>query len=184
MDDNKIVEMYFVRDEKALSETAEKYGKLCHKIAYNILGNNEDSEECVNDAYVGVWNSIPPARPTSFMAFLCKITRNLSLGRLEYLTREKRSRTSVISLSELEDILPDEAISSGISDGEISRAISEFLKGENETSRNVFIRKYYFFDSVKDIAGRYSFSESKVKSMLFHARTRLKEYLTKEGIKI
>ena len=184
MEDEKIVNLYLERSETAISETQKKYGRYCFTVAYNVLYSKEDAEECVNDTYMGVWNSIPPTRPTSFMAFLCGITRNLSLGRLEYLTREKRARGALISLDELEEILPDEAIGAGISDGEISAAISRFLRSETELARNIFIRKYYFFNSIKEIADRYAFSESKVKSTLFHTRVRLKEYLTKEGIKI
>ena len=184
LDDNKIVEMYFARDEKAISETAEKYGRLCHKISYNILGNNEDSEECVNDAYMGVWEAIPPTRPQNFMAFLCKITRNLSLKRLESLTRQKRSAAMILSLCELEEVLCDESISTDTTDERLGELISRFLKTEKEEARNVFIRKYYFFDSIDDIANRYSFTRSKVKSMLYHTRNRLKIYLLGEGITI
>ena len=91
MDDLRIIELYFGRDEQAIKETDAKYGKLCHSIAYNILNNHEDSEECVNDTYVGVWNAIPPTRPNNFMSFVCRIARNLSLKRLEFMKREKRS---------------------------------------------------------------------------------------------
>ena len=105
MDDSKIIELYFERDDRAIKETQIKYGKLCHKIAYNILNNYEDSEECVNDTYVGVWNAIPPARPNNFMSFVCKITRNLSLKRLEFMKREKRSADVLVSIHELEGVL-------------------------------------------------------------------------------
>ena len=98
MDDMKIIELYFERDQQAIAQTDAKYGKLCHSIAYNILCNHEDSEECVNDTYVGVWNAIPPTRPNSLMAFVCKIAQNLSLKRLEFIKREKRSANVLISL--------------------------------------------------------------------------------------
>ena len=184
MDDSKIMELYFSRDEKAIKETDRKYGKLCHHIAYNILQNNEDSEECVNDTYIGVWNAIPPERPNHFMAFVCKIARNLALKRLEAETRQKRSLATVISISELEEILPDENIAADISNEEIGKAISAFLRKEKADNRKVFIRKYYFFDSISEIAERYGFTESKVKNMLYHTRNKLKEYLIKEGIEI
>lgn len=184
MDDSKIMELYFSRDEKAIKETDRKYGKLCHHIAYNILQNNEDSEECVNDTYIGVWNAIPPERPNHFMAFVCKIARNLALKRLEAETRQKRSLATVISISELEEILPDENIAADISNEEIGKAISTFLRKEKTDIRKVFIRKYYFFDSISDIAEHYGFTESKVKNMLYHTRNKLKEYLIKEGIEI
>ena len=184
MEDHEIVELYFFRDERAIKETDLKYGKLCHSIAYNILKNNEDSEECVNDTYIGVWNTIPPEKPNHFMAFVCKIARNLALKRLEAATRQKRSQATVISLSELEEILPDESIASEISNEEIGKHISNFLRKEKAEIRKVFIRKYYFFDSISEIAERYGFTESKVKNMLYHTRNKLKEYFIKEGIEI
>ena len=184
MDDLCIIEMYFARDERAIKETDVKYGKLCHKIAYNILRNREDSEECVSDAYIGVWNAVPPTRPNNLMAFVCRITRNLSLKRLEAAARQKRSQAVLISLEELAEILPDKSIESSLTDEGIGRAISDFLRTENADVRNVFIRKYFFFDSVGDIARQFDFTESKVKNILFRTRNKLKEYLIKEGIYI
>ncbi len=184
MDDQKIIDLYFDRNEQAITETDVKYGKLCHSIAYNILSNREDTEECVNDTYIGVWNAIPPTRPNNFMAFVCRIARNLSLKRLEFLKREKRSADVILSLDELSAVLPDERYAPDVSDEDVGRLISQFLRTQKEDVRNVFIRKYYFFDSVKEIAERYSFTESKVKNMLFYTRNKLKDYLIKEGVEI
>lgn len=184
MNDLSIIELYFVRDEEAIKQTDIKYGKLCHSVAYNILNNNEDSEECVNDTYIGVWNAIPPVRPNNFMAFVCKITRNLSLKRLEAMSRQKRSQAILISLDEPAEVLSDESIADGVSDEDIGKLISDFLRNEKSEIRDVFIRKYYFFDSIGDIARRYDFTESKVKNMLHHTRTKLKDFLIKEGIEI
>ncbi len=184
MDDNGIVELFFERNEMAIRETDEKYGKLCRSISYNILKNREDSEECVNDTYVGLWNSIPPARPNSFAAFVCKIARNLSLKRLTFIKREMRSPQVLLSLDELSQVLPDERYAPEVTDEEVGRLISQFLRTQKEDARNVFIRKYFFFDSVAQIAERYSFTESKVKNMLFYTRNKLKDYLIKEGIEI
>ena len=184
MNDLSIIELYFARDEEAIKQTDMKYGKLCHRVAYNILYNNEDSEECVNDTYIGVWNAIPPTRPNNFMAFVCKITRNLSLKRLEAMSRQKRSQAILISLDELAEVLSDESIANGVSDEDIGKLISDFLRNEKSEIRDVFIRKYYFFDSIGDIARRYDFTESKVKNMLHHTRTKLKDFLIKEGIEI
>ena len=184
MDDLSIIELYFARDEQAIKETDAKYGKLCHSIAYNILNNNEDSEECVNDTYIGVWNAIPPTRPNNFTAFLCKITRNISLKRIKAMARQKRSQATIVSLDELTEILPDESIGENISNDNLTELISDFLRKEKADVRNVFIRKYYFFDSVGDISKRYSFTEDKVKSMLYHTRKKLKDYLIKEGVEI
>ncbi len=184
MDDMRIIELYFERDEQAIKETDSKYGKLCHSIAYNILNNREDSKECVNDTYVGVWNAIPPTRPNNFMCFVCKIARNLSLKRLEFIKREKRSADMLLSFEELAAVLPDERYAPNISDEDIGKVISKFLRNQKEDAKNVFIRKYYFFDSISEIAKRYSFTESKVKNMLFYTRNKLKDYLIKEGVEI
>ena len=184
MDDLRIIELYFERDEQAIKETNVKYGKLCHSIAYNILKNHEDTEECVNDTYVGVWNAIPPTRPNNFMSFVCKIARNLSLKRLEFMKRGKRSADVLLSLNELETILPDERYAPDVGDEEVGKLISTFLRSQKEDVRKVFIRKYYFFDSIGDIAERYSFTESKVKNMLFYTRNKLKDYLIKEGVEL
>ena len=184
MNDLSIIELYFARDEEAIKQTDMKYGKLCHRVAYNILNNNEDSEECVNDTYIGVWNAIPPTRPNNFMAFVCKITRNLSLKRLEAMSRQKRSQATIVSFDELAEVLSDESIADGVSDEDIGKLISAFLRNEKSEIRDVFIRKYFFFDSIGDIARRYDFTESKVKNMLHHTRTKLKDFLIKEGIEI
>ena len=184
MNDIEIIALFFARQEKAISATADKYGNYCHAIAYKILFNRSDAEECVNDTYIGVWNAIPPARPNNFMAFVCKITRNLSLKRLEAMSRQKRSQATIVSLDELAEVLSDESIADGVSDEDIGKLISDFLRNEKSEIRDVFIRKYYFFDSIGDIARRYDFTESKVKNMLHHTRTKLKDFLIKEGIEI
>jgi len=184
MDDLRIIELYFERDEQAIKETDTKYGKLCHSIAYNILNNHEDSEECVNDTYVGIWNAIPPTRPNNFMSFICKIARNLSLKRLEFMKREKRSADILLSLEELDEVLPDDRYAPNVSDEDVGKLISKFLRTQKEDVRNVFIRKYFFFDSIGDIAERYGFTESKVKNMLFYTRNKLKDHLIKEGVEI
>ena len=180
----RIVKLYWERNEAAIRESEAKYGKYCYTIAYNILHSNEDSEECVNDTYIGIWNAIPPERPNNFKSFVCRIARNLSLRRLESLSRQKRSAEVLLSLDQLSEVLSDENIADTVSDEDIGRLISRFLRAENEDSRNVFIRKYYFFDSVHAIAKRYSFTESKVKNMLLRTRKKLKEYLIKEGVEL
>ena len=184
MDDLQIIELYFAHDEQAVKATDDKYGKLCLRIALNILFNKEDSEECVNDTYLNVWNKIPPTRPNNFKAFICKITRNLSLKKLEAANAMKRTSAAILSLEEIEETVPDSGISPEISDEELGKLISAFLWKQSEDVRNVFLRKYWFFDSVSDIAERYAFSESKVKSMLFHTRNKLRDYLEKEGFEL
>ena len=184
MDDLQIIELYFARDEQAIKETDRKYGKMCFRVAKNLLFNNEDSEECVNDTYLTVWNKIPPTRPNNFTAFICKITRNLSLKRLEISNAMKRSADAIISLSEIETTLPDYSIAQGVEDEELAKLISAFLWSEKELDRNVFLHKYWFFDTISDIAERYSMRENTVKSMLFRTRNRLREFLRKEGIEV
>ena len=182
MENSQIIALYFARDERAIKETDGKYGKICLRIANNILDNEEDSKECLNDTYLSVWNQIPPTNPQNFMAFICKIVRNLSLKKLEYLYAKKRTPNAVVSLEELEWILADHPVSPTMEDEEIGKLISDFLRKEKADVRNVFIRRYWYFDSVGDIAKRYGFSESKVKSMLHHTRNRLRKYLEKEGV--
>ena len=184
MDDLSIIELYFERDEQAIRETDAKYGKLCHSISYNILNNREDSEECVSDTYVGIWNAIPPTRPKNFMAYVCKIARNLSLKRLEFMRREKRSADIMLSLDELESVLPDDRYAPGMSDEDVCKLISQFLRTQKADVRNIFIRKYFFFDSIGNIAERFGFTESKVKNMLFYTRNKLRDYLIQEGVEI
>ena len=184
MDDLMIIELYFARNEQAINGTDIKYGKLCLNMANNILSDNEDSKECVNDTYLSVWNKIPPTRPDNFMAYICKIVRNLSLKKLDFNLAQKRTRKLTVSFSELEEILPDNHTAPENEYENLGKVISDFLRQEKETSRNVFIRKYYFFDSINDIAKRCSFTESKVKNMPYHSRNRLKKYLEKEGIEV
>lgn len=184
MDDLQIIELYFARDEKAIEETDTKYGRLCFNIANNILSNGHDSEECVNDTYLSVWNKIPPTRPYNFMAFICKIARNLSLKKLEFITALKRTPNAIVSFHELEEVLSDNRITPSIDDGEIGKKLTAFLRSEKEDARNVFIRKYFYFDSIGNIAARYAFTESKVKNLLYHSRNRLRDYLRKDGIEI
>lgn len=182
MEDTQIIELYFARDQQAIQETGQKYGRLCFSVAHNILHSKEDSEECVNDTYLGAWNAIPPKQPNSLTAFLCKITRNLSLKRLDYNKARKRSPEVLLSFEELETVLADEQIQPQVSDEDIAEAISRFLQSESPEHRNVFLRRYWFCDSIQSIAQRYSFREGKVKSILYRTRIRLKDYLEKEGI--
>ncbi len=184
MDDPEIIELFFERSEEAVRETEAKYGKLCFRIAQNILGRDADAEECVNDAYLCLWNAIPPQRPDNLAAYVSKIVRNIALKRLRFNSAMRRNMQAEVSLNELESILPDSMAHSEMDDGQLGKLISAFLWREPEGSRNVFIRKYFFFDSVQDIAERYSFSESKVKSMLFRTRSRLRSYLSKEGYEL
>ncbi len=187
MEDLGIITLYFNRDERAIEETEAAYGKLCVSIAKNILGDEHEANECLNDTLFGLWNAIPPQRPKSLRAFAAKVARNLSLKRLDYHRASKRVADTILSLHELEEILPHgehgtSPIEDRIEDAELGEWISDFLREQNETVRNVFLRKYWFFESVTQIAERYNFSEAKVKSMLHHTRGKLKHYLSQKGV--
>lgn len=184
MEDGDIIALYLARDERAIGETEAKYGPLCRQVANNILGDARDAEECVNDARLALWDAIPPARPHSLMAFAAGVTRNLALKRLRHDTAQKRSAACLMPLSELSELLPDERIAPDAGDEEIGRVISAFLRRQSPEARCVFVRRYWYFDSVAEIALRYGFSENKVKSLLFRSRKRLKEALRKEGISV
>ena len=147
MEDTHIVQMYWDRNETAISESAMKYGTYCTSIAQNILQNPADAEECVNDTYLTAWTTIPPTRPNNFRAFLCKIVRNLSMKKLEFNLALKRTQNVTVSFSELEEVLPDTRTAPEWEYENLGKIITDFLQAEKEDVRNVFIRKYYFFDS-------------------------------------
>ncbi len=185
MKDSDIIALYWDRSETAIEETEKKYGKLCKHIAMNILQDTEDVGESVNDTYLGVWNSIPPHRPAVFSAFLCRIARNCALKKYHYNHSKKRNVQVEVSLSELEECLFHAADGVNAVEKEIAaKAISAFLRTMSYENRNVFMRRYWFFDSVSEIAKRFAISESKVKSILFRTRGKLRDYLKKEGIEI
>ncbi len=184
MEDEAIIELYIDRDERALRETEAKYGSLCRQLANNILGSAQDAEECVNDVYLALWDAIPPARPRSLKAFAAGVTRRQALKRLRHDAAGKRSAGCLVPLSELAEVLPDESLRPDVKDEELAQLIGRFLKEQSLEARCVFVRRYWYFDSVRDIAGRYGFSENKVKSLLFRSRNRLRDDLRKEGISI
>lgn len=185
MDDQKIIELYWGRIEAAISETAAKYGKLCYYIANNILSSREDSEECVNDTYLGLWNAIPPQKPNRFPVFVSRIARNLSLKRFEYVTAEKRNPDAVCSFEELgECVSGRDYVETELENKRIEHLLDSFLWQQGEEKRNVFIRRYWYFESIESICNRTGYSQSKVKSMLYHVRQELKNYLESEGIEL
>ena len=182
--ESEIIDMFFRRDPAALKSVSDDYGRLFRRIAFNITSSDTVADEVANDVLLALWNAIPPAQPTNLTAFVAGVARNQSLKRLSHLTSKKRSAGTLVPLEELAEILPDERFAPDADDGEVSRLISSFLRAQTADVRNVFLRRYYFFDSVAEIAKRYSFTESKVKNLLFRTRNKLKDYLTKEGITI
>ena len=184
MTDEQIIELYWNRDEIALSETKVKYEKLCHSIAVNILANSSDAEECVSDTYLSIWNSIPDMRPTNFKAWICKLTRNISLDLYRKMTAKKRGNGEVnLILDELEDCIPASlTVEQQYDSNNTSNAISEFLMSIPKEQRIVFTRRYWYGDSIEFISTKYYITQSKTKSILFRNRQKLKLYLEKEGI--
>lgn len=186
MDDKQIIDLYWARSENAISETADKYGKYCHYIAYNILFNDEDSEECVNDTYLKAWGVIPPQRPNRLSTFLGKITRNLALDRYKYNSREKRGNGQMpLVLDELaECVSATDNTEHIIDDMVVVDCFNCFLAVLPTETRKIFMRRYWYFSSIKEIAADFSISESKVKMTLLRTRNELKEVLEKEGIEL
>lgn len=180
MRDEKIIELYNARDESAIDETKNKYGKYIYTVAYNLLSSREDAEECENDTYLSAWQSIPPNRPECLSAFLAGITRNLSMKRL----REKKAARRgggerAVPIHELEECLPDDR---DMKSDDIAEALNAFLGELGETERNVFVLRYWYCLSIKDVAEKYGFGRSKVKMMLLRSREKLTECLKKRGI--
>lgn len=183
MDDEKIVSLYWDRDETAIAETQRKYDRYLTKIAYNILNDTQDSQESVSDTYLAAWNSMPPQRPSVLSTYLGKLTRRISIDRFRYRARDKRAASQyALSLEEL-----DECISGGNTTEEavdlklLGEAIGRYLRTLPEETRAVFVGRYYYLDSVKEVAAYCRISESKCKTLLHRTRLGLKDYLTKEG---
>ena len=183
MEDKRIVELYCARSEKALKETQDKYSSYCKTIAYNILANIEDVQECLNDMLKKAWDSIPPNAPENLKAYLGKIIRKISLNRLKSATRKKRGAGQVdMVLEELTECIPAEnTVEAELDRKLLTKMLNNFLATLSEENRRVFVRRYWYLSPVKDIARDYGISESKVKSMLFRLRNNLKEYMEKEG---
>ena len=186
MEDMQLINLYFDRSEAAISETAGKYGNYLKTIARNVLHNEEDTEECVNDAYLATWNAIPPARPQSLKAFIGKIARNIALNRYEKENAEKRGGGNVSeALDEFSEIISArETVESAYEAKELTKLINSFLGGIDPEKRKIFVRRYWYLSSIEEIADDYGFGKSKVKTDLMRVRNNLKEYLEKEGFNI
>ena len=184
MEDEKILDMYFARDERAIQYTDAAYGKKLLTLANRILFDRQDSEESVNDTYMKAWTTIPPSRPVHFYAYLAKICRFIALGKLDWNNAAKRKADVVSLTDEMEQCIPDQRISVEMDAQEIGRTITQFLESVSQESRVIFMRRYWFCDSISEIAKRYGISESKVKMRLQRTRNQLAEHLNKEGISI
>lgn len=186
MKDAQIIDLYWNRDEAAIAATAENYGNYCYSIAYNILQCQEDAQECVNDTYWKAWLSIPPQRPNRLATYLGKITRNLSLDQLKRLSAQKRGKGQAeLALQELEGCIPTaNGLDQIVDEIVLTNAINQFLRQQQKTERNIFVGRYWHLYSIADLAQAYGMRESKVASLLFRMRNKLKTYLEKEGISV
>lgn len=184
MDDAKIVELYWARSDAALTETVKKFGPYCHTIAYNVLENVEDSEECVNDTYMRAWNSMPDKRPAALAPYLGRITRNLALNRIiEKNTLKRGGGEAALALDELDECTASSySLEREVEAREIAAAMNRFLSKLPETERALFVSRYWFMAPVRELAEKFGFSESKTVSMLRRTRLKLGKFLTGEGL--
>lgn len=184
MDDQRIIDLYWNRSERAIAESDQKYGKYCYAIAYNILTNNEDAEESVSDTYMAAWKTMPPKRPAILGTFLGKITRHLAIDRWRARNRYKRGGGEIVlALEELEDcVASDQTVEKTYEQKQLALVFNRFLESLPETERQVFICRYWYLDSISVIANYYGFSDSKVTSMLYRTRKKLWEVLKKEEL--
>ena len=182
MDDRAIIQLFQSRDEAAISAVREKYGAYCGSVALGITGDEQDAEECVNDTWLRAWDSIPPQRPGRLSAFLGRIARNLALDRYDYNHAAKRSGPFDQLLSELSECIPCQR--DDFAQLELTQILNSFLHSLPESRRNLFLRRYWYCESVEELGRRYRMSQSAVKSSLFRTRNKLKAYLEKEGVGI
>ena len=185
MEDNRIIELYYERSEEALTRSAEKYGGFCLSIAQRMLLNRQDSEECVNDTWLGAWRAIPPAKPISLSAFLGRITRNLAVDRVRRSTAEKRgSGEYTVALSELDECIPDRSrgVEETVEARELGRCLNQFLAALDAEDRKLFVSRYYYLVSVEQLAGEANCSPRRIKYRLEKLRFQLKNNLQKEGV--
>ena len=184
MEDGEIIRLYFARNEDVIGETEKKYGGYCRATAYNITGSRPDAEECVNDTFLKAWETIPPQEPRSLRAYLGSLVRSASLDAVRRRGAKKRGGGAfAAAYEELEELLPDRA-DDAVSEAELRDLLNRFLASLPEDRRNVFIGRYWFFESVAEIAKKTGFSQSKTKTLLFRTREALRDFLKKEGIAV
>lgn len=183
LDDREIVNLFYERSEKAIMELSAKYGNVCNKVARNILHNILDAEECVNDAYLGAWNTIPPQNPNPLLTYICRIVRNLSIKRYHKNTSVKRNSFYDAALDELEECIASaETVETEFSAKELTRLIDNFLDTLDTESRILFVRRYWYSYSVSELAEQFSLKKNTVSVRLSRIRNKLQNYLQKEGI--
>ena len=184
MEDQAIIALFWERDQEAIRQTEARYGKRLLRLSCSILDSREDAEESVNDTYWKVWDTIPPQRPKYFFAYLAKICRYLSFGRVDYNRAKKRSACLMELTAELELCIPDRREEGREQEHCLKESLNRFLEGLPKEKRCIFLRRYWFGDSIREIAQRYGIGESKVKTTLFRVREKLRQHLQKEGFSI
>ena len=185
MEDECIVDLFYARSEQAVTELSAKYGAICSRIAKNILNNALDAEECVNDAYLAAWNTIPPSRPHPLLTYVCRIVRNLSIMKYHRNTAAKRNSVYDAALEELEACIPSGAsVEDELSAKELTCLIDRFLETLKREDRILFVRRYWYSDPIGEIAARMNLSENNVSVRLWRIREKLRQYLKKEGYEI
>lgn len=183
MDDIKIIDLFFARSELAIEALDGKYGATCHNLSRSILKDQQDAEECVNDAYLGVWNAIPPHRPNPLVAFVCKIVRNISIMRYRANTALKRNSNYDSTMEELEDCLASSAlVEDSLEEKELIAIIEDFLRDLSQENRVIFLRRYWFSDSYAEIAARTGLTEKNVSVRLSRIRKQLQTHLAERGV--
>ena len=185
MDDQKIINLFYERSEQAIKELSKKYGGLCHTIAKNILNNEADAEECVNDAYLGAWNTIPPQSPSPLLSYIIKIVRNLAIKKYHSNCALKRNSHYDIALSELEECIPSSySVEDEIDAKILTQHLNEFLGSLDKTNRIIFVRRYWYADSISKIANAFQMSDHTITMRLSRTREKLRNFLLKEGFEI
>ena len=184
MTDRQIIALYWARDEQAIHETDIVYGSRLHYLAHKIVQSYEDAQECVNDTYLKTWDTIPPTRPEYFFAYIAKICRNFALGVLDWKSAAKRKGEVVSLTQEMEACIPDPQHERKLEGQELGEVLNRFLESLSYENRVIFLRRYWYLDTIAEIANRYGMSESKVKTGLHRTRAKLHSFLEKEGIAV
>ena len=183
MDDSKIIELFYERSEQAIVALSKKYGDVCYKIAVNILKDNSDAEECVNDTYLGVWNTIPPQKPNPLLTYVCRIARNLSIKRYHKNTALKRNSYYDVALDEIESCLySTTTIQDEVTSNELTKFLDDFLDSLDQENRIMFVMRYWFSDSISNIAERFRLNNHAVTVRLSRIRDKLRRYLIEKGV--
>lgn len=182
MEDTQIIELYFARNEEAIRQTEAAYGGKLYNLSYRILWSREDAEETVSDTYLKAWESIPPTRPSFFYAYLAKICRFLSFGKLDWNNAAKRKAEMVELSAEMENCIPDLSRELQLQSQELGALLNEFLGTLSDENRRIFMRRYWYADSIAEIAQRFRLGESNVKTKLMRTRNALRVFLEKEGV--